>query len=171
MIKLLNILDELGTPKELFGQGVFHDVYPFKADPTKVIKIAKEKQPLDKYYVRMFLKYPEITAKVFKATPNYMVVEKLDTQKFLEEDKKIRGLFKSENVYYDTILFVDNLLKKYPDTLMTFIKLAEKEGLDDILSRWIDFLKRVENTRLEELDIHNDNLGYDSEGKLKLLDL
>jgi hypothetical protein len=180
MIKLLNILNEsllekLGTRKQIMGSGIQHDVYPFKGDPTKVIKISAYGDDIDTSYVKTFQDNPSITAKIFKVTNKYMIMEKLDTKKFLEEDEKVRMfLSKVENkLPYDSLLFIKTLQLEYPDVLQGLMKYADKNNKEvkSILERWVDFLERLKETGLEDLDIHNANLGYDKEGKLKLLDL
>ena len=181
--------------------GIEHDIYNLTKDPNKIIKtssyhgnildpktgniIGKNKYakvPLDKEMVEFFIAHPDIIAKVYKVHPNYMVVEKLNTKKFLDENEKLIKAFKKHKIYNSHFLddgenpeqiihVLYNMLQsdKIIDKLFNITK---KEGIDDILSRWIIFLEKLKKYEGKyNIDLHNGNLGYDNEGKIKLLDI
>jgi hypothetical protein len=165
------------TRKQIIGSGIQHDVYPFEKDPTKVIKVSAYGKGINKDYVELFKKYPTVTAKFFKAPEDnsYMVVERLDTEKFIEENRKFQNFLSKPGMAYDSLLFVKDLYfdPEKHDDFKKLMKIADERNKEvkDILDRWIDFLDRLKKTGLKNLDMHNGNLGYDKEGKLKLLDL
>lgn len=143
---------------------------------------------LDQNEMQTFVNNPEIFAKVYKYTDRYAIIEKLDTQNLLNDvqEKVAPAIVKtfiqnpelaSEwtskkpiemtsqdfdgagmlNAFRNHKQFVKGVLKNTPDR--EFV---------------IKLLKLINNAYNEiprhVVDIHENNLGYDKEGNIKLLD-
>jgi hypothetical protein len=197
MIKLIDILKEI-TFKTPIGQGSEHIIYPHSKDPNKVIKTfdPDETESINKNQITTFQKHPNIFPIVYKVTDKYAVLEKLNTEKAINELEKLQTEFfnlkwRSEkkrkySILLDDLMENNNLegldfigllyhlfqntpsssLKKELNTLLSLI------SSPDLLKKWIDFLIKVSSIMGEtKLDIHTEQFGYDSEGNIKLLDI
>lgn len=180
-------VDEIATrDKEPYSWGAMHKIYP-TSDPTKLIKVGA-KVVVDKWY-DLFKNNPNLFVKVYKKgitkikekngnnyDINYVMVEKLDTKAFralwfefakaLMVYEKTIGQLDHNSFGYYLIDAHDNL-----DFLIELgISMKDKPGLHD---RYIEFLRLILN--IEQLkhkpDIHIDQFGIDSTGKIKCLDI
>jgi hypothetical protein len=199
MIKLIDILKEISVSgKEPIGQGSQHVVYPYSKDPNKVIKTfdPSEGESINIEQIDTFQQYPNIFPIVYKVTDKYAVLEKLNTEKAINELEKLQTEFfnlkwRSEkkrkySILLDDLMENDNLegldfigllyhlflntpsssLKKELNTLYS---LTQNPNL---LKKWIDFLLQIVSIfGKKDLDIHAEQFGYTSEGQIKLLDI
>jgi len=199
MIKLIDILKEISiSGKEPIGQGSEHIIYPYFKDPNKVIKTFDpyEGESINKDQITTFQKHPDIFPIVYKVTDKYAVLEKLNTEKAINELEKLQTEFfnlkwRSEkkrkySILLDDLMENDNLegldfigllyhlflntpsssLKKELNTLLSLT------STPDLLKKWIDFLIKVSSIMGKtKLDIHTEQFGYNSEGNIKLLDI
>ena len=197
MIKLVDILKEI-TFKTPIGQGSEHIIYPYSKDPNKVIKTfdPDETESINKNQITTFQKHPDIFPIVYKVTDKYAVLEKLNTEKAINELEKLQTEFfnlkwRSEkkrkySILLDDLMGDNNLegldfigllyylfqntssssLKKELNTLLSLTQNP------DLLKKWIDFLIKVSSIiGKTKLDIHTEQFGYDPKGNIKLLDI
>jgi hypothetical protein len=211
MIKLKPILDELEIKaKSSLANGQNQAVLPFKLDPSKVIKVPlKNTIDLDMYEIMS--KHEDIFPKVYKITPQYVIIEKVNSkvaidqinwllEKFYDESPHGRfdghftstneitldfdgymdsnhGIFGSDNgygsEYPSLILILNHLYEQYglgPEW-DSFIDESFYENQIPIIKRFVDVIDKAHKyTGKKTLDIHDKQFGYDTTGKLKLLD-
>ena len=197
MIKLIDILKEI-TFKTPIGQGSEHIIYPYSKDPNKIIKTfdPDETESINKDQITTFQKHPDIFPIIYKVTDKYAVLEKLNTEKAIDELEKLQTEFfnlkwrdekkRKYSILLDELMEDDNLedydfigllyhlfqntssssLKKELTTLLSLT------SNPDILKKYIDFLTKVTSKiNQTELDIHSEQFGYDSKENIKLLDI
>jgi hypothetical protein len=198
MIKLKTLLDELQVKaKSSLANGQNQAVMPFKLDPSKVIKVPlKNTIDLDMYEIMS--KHPDIFPKVYKITPQYVIIEKVNSKVaydqitwlynqfenfWIESDNPISNDFESamENYYgyedseeHQSLIFILNkLYEQYGlgPKWDTFIDESFYENQIPIIKRFVDVIDKAHKyTGKRTLDIHDKQFGYDTTGKLKLLD-
>lgn len=183
--------------KPMLGKGKEHHVFDFEKDPTKVIKVAWDTEngnrydssskriitDLDPEHIDMFVKFPDVFAKVFKRTKRYTIIEKLDTKRPKLEEKQLFDLVDKYkfpyleyihdndaiNVLYWQITHRTGLLTKMIKKMTT-----NNEDLT-LFNFYVDFFKKI-NGGLKKyftrkgIDVGSYNIGYDKDGNLKLLD-
>ena len=192
-------LREAIIKKEPIGKGKDHIVYDFKKQPNKIIKIGygsdgykyqwdgeKKQLPLDPKHIEMFNKYPNLFPQVYKSTNMYSIIEKLNVDKVKNDEKLIfnilNGLNHEElnnmtkhniipNLFHE--LYVDS---KNGDYLLadiyTYISNLNNNEKELIL-KYVNFFKIIRKTLMQDinnLDITANNIGYDKNDELKLLD-
>lgn len=124
-----------------------------------------------KEHIDVLSKYPKFFPKVKKLDKYRAAIEKLDTDKAKEELQYfvdyINGYIYGGNIS-ETIL--DFLVRSYyKDTRIVLNKLKEVD--DDIIKKWYNFIMLIRNEfPIDDIDIHDDNVGIDKEGNIKLLD-
>ena len=197
MIKLVNILKEI-TLKTPIGQGSQHIIYPHSKDPNKIIKTfdPDETESIDKDQITTFQNHPDIFPIVYKVTDKYAVLEKLNTEKAINDLTKLESEFfnikwrgekkRKYSILLDELMENDNLedydfigLLYYllQNTSSSSLKkelniLYSLTQTPDILKKYVDFLTKVTSKiNQTELDIHSEQFGYDSKGNIKLLDI
>jgi hypothetical protein len=194
MIKLLDLLELDIQKKTQLGAGnnAEGETYDLKSHPDKVVKVyinSNYNEKKDQY--ELMSKYPEFFVKIYKFTPKYVVMEKVKTpipgvkelQKFTNNEasiERVRGGDPIVNRYsYDVVGGINQELKKDKNTIYTYIlKEAKQLGKTDLvlqLTKIHDFFDKLYKTLPElktyDLDIHDDNIGLDKQGNLKLFDI
>ena len=197
MIKLQNILKEI-IFKTPIGQGSEHIIYPYSKDPNKIIKTfdPDETESINKDQITTFQKHPDIFPIIYKVTDKYAVLEKLNTEKAIDELEKLETEFfnlkwrskkkRKYSILLDELMennnledydFIGLLYHLFQNTSSSSLKkelntLLSLTSNPDLLKKWIDFLIKVTSkTNQTELDIHSEQFGYDSKGNIKLLDI
>jgi hypothetical protein len=209
MIKLLDILKELEIPslpgieeeldelnikqKTKLGSGdsAEGETYDFKLSPDKVIKKYTLTNPKTKYaQYELMKKYPEFFVKVYKVTPNYVIMEKVkvpvtdlkELQNFINNDLNInfiRGNPENNDYAYDVVDAIYNELKtKKNDIFMSILDKTKQKGkfnFYNLLVKIYNFLlklrAKVPQLNRYWLDVHRGNIGEDKQGNLKLFDI
>jgi hypothetical protein len=152
--------------------------------PNEVNLFTEEKPPttkqvLDnfKYHIDFMIKYPKFFPKVKKLDKYRTAVEKLDTKLAKKELKYVVNYI---NAYIqggnNTITILDCLYKAYKDSRIILGKMKESD--DIIVEKWYNFIWDLRNEIEFEMapdgsvgpDLHDDNIGIDKEGNIKLLD-
>jgi len=124
-----------------------------------------------KDHIDTLSKYPKFFPKVKKLDKYRAAIEKLDTDLAKEE---LQHFVDYINAYIsvgnnsETIL--DFLIRASKDSRMVLNRL-EDEIDDNIVVKWYNFVLSIRNELpLDNIDIHDDNVGIDKEGNIKLLD-
>lgn len=143
---------------------------------------------LDQNEMQIFQNNPEIFARVYKVTERYAVIERLDTKNFLNDvQKKVAPAV--VKTFVQNPEFAAEWTSKKPEELtsqdfdgagMLNAFRNHKEFIRGVLKNTPDrefvikLLKLINNAYNEIpkhiVDIHENNLGYDKEGNIKLLD-
>jgi hypothetical protein len=201
MIKLIDILNEM-YDKDLigseYGEGGQHMIYQY--GPDKVIKFSHGGGELG-YNVKIFTEYPDIFPKVYDMGEDYVILEKLNDDKFIKEVWKVKRILhnnaksiSSEDVPKNS--YIAQLLQRsrnngstyYSNTITELIynnlkdnKLKEEfkkelpsDLYDSLIKNYYPLLQKVKNiswNSKHEKDINDENFGYNSEGELKMLDI
>ena len=183
--KLSNVKNPSIKLKPIFAGGQDHRIFQSVTNPDKVIKAEMRKGEVDKWY-DTFNKYPDFFAKTFRKTTvkdgdkvlNAVVMEKLNTRQFMEMWDEIEKLLHSSQKNSKDLVSLEHLLKNlngYPrykflwaQTIKEFKNKFPNQGkkideFNSVIKKWFEII--------ESPDIRKFNLGYDSNGKLKVLDL
>jgi len=193
------LLEEFKT-KTPIGKGKEHVVYDYEGDPNKVIKVRFGKEGVNQYdfhsdaetkqldldpnHIATFKNNPDLFPEVFKFTNRYAIIDKLNTEPIKAEQSEIFKILEPLNIAdldhmteHNVINrlywlssnrkgFHGNLVRKLFETGV-FFESAK-------LQLYIDFIRRVVESPLgkenKNLDVNDANIGYDSKGRLKLLD-
>jgi len=196
-MKILDIIHEIVTTnKERIGSGKEHVVYDYKADPTKIIKSAwgvdkgqykygadsnQHLVNMNSDHIEIFIKYPNLFPKVFKYNQRYAVIEKLDTIRVIQDQKDLYNqLTKYDDVFRNVVEsdFISGLywtITKVSGFLPKVVRKMRKAGEDlSLLERYVTLFKKLKTTVARSsyygVDVTANNLGYDNEGNLKLID-
>jgi hypothetical protein len=160
-----------------------------QGDPTGYprLKITDPKSKLNYKEIKIFQMHPEIFAKVYKVTDRYAIIEKLDTAS-IEEDLEMLcwGMIKffNKNPKYAKHFTLKDpkLLDPSDFNILALIHNNRKDPklLKGIISntnnkefaiKLMSFIQKLYNTNLgKSPDLHDQNVGYDKEGNIKLLD-
>jgi hypothetical protein len=134
----------------------------------------------------MFKKYPSLFPKVYKSTDMYSIIEKLDVDKVKNDEKLIfnilNGLNHEELSNMTKHNIIPNLFHEFHvDSQNGNYLLADiytyisnlKNGEKELILKYINFFKTIRKTLMQDidnLDITANNIGYDKNNELKLLD-
>lgn len=152
-------------------------------------RISTDKLDLDE--MKVFQENPDLFAKVFKVTERYAVIEKLDTDSILKDinDKVAEAIVKTFIMDPELAKISTNkkpaeltsqdfdgigMLNAYRNS-KAFIKGVLKYTSDqDFVIQLLQLINKAYNTITSPgkrtVDIHEKNVGYDKQGKVKLLD-
>jgi len=192
--EILKLNEEI-RKKFPMGAGKEHHIYDFEKDPSKIIKTAyggenwmmtpfekRYQTDLDPEHIRMFQKYPNIFPKVYKATNRYAVIEKLDTERIKQDDKELYDLLSplgsGDLDYFNEDNAIGRLywvLTNRSGSLKRIEKKLINSGADpSLFNKYIELFKQINGTlkraAQKNIDVGDYNLGYDSQGNVKLLD-
>ncbi len=187
-----SIEEEIRQKGEL-GMGRDHIVYPFEKDPSKVIKVAYigdwgkpvGSGVLKASHIEKMLDYPDIFPKVYKHNDRYAIIEKLNTDEIENDDEILYdvvskydlSLFKNSSTVSSAIEEMFWRGTKNPELLHKLRELVikdkdlepyEKTLTIDYIELFLKVKEQIPNA--SDLDVHSGNIGYDFNGKLKLLD-
>jgi len=180
--------------KPVLGGGQDHRVYQIISNPNQVVKVEIRPGEVEQWY-NTFKKHPDFFPKIFRKTKvkgkggellDAVVLEKLDTKPFMDLwDKLESTLYKTQRSlpYSQQNLRLERILKKlkeYPELNKVWrdlIKTIKSESpelsgkvdeFDKIIEKWYR-IKPQDN--VGGPDIRKFNLGYDTNGVLKVLDI
>jgi len=155
-----------------------HDVYPSHKDPNTVFKIPKGVLPkIRMAWVSLFQEHPDIFPKVLEIKDKYVTLEKLDTNKAMDEYYTLDSLLKEDDELHDS---------DFAYTFFTIYKNHEQDRLDAIdehfenmgdkayklYSKWRDLILKFLDIMPHDYysDLHIGQFGYSKDGTLKILD-
>jgi hypothetical protein len=189
----VNTLKNVKNPnikiKPLLGGGQDHRVYQIISNPNQIVKVEIRPGQVEQWY-NTFKKNPDFFPKIFRKTKvkgqdgkllDAVILEKLNTKPFMDLWGKLESsLHKSQrllphNEQTVNLEYMLKRLKTYPhlnkkwSNLIKTIKSESPElsgkvdEFDKIINRWYEITPNP--------DIRKFNLGYDSNGVLKVLDI
>jgi len=184
----LNIQHKTKLGSEDSAEG---ETYDLKTSPDKVVKKYTQVRPETKYAQYEFMnKYPELFVKIYKVTPQYIVMEKVkvpiegleELQQFINKDLNInfvQGDANNNRYASDIINATYNELKDNKNemfmSILSRVKQKNQPSLTKLLIKIYNFLlrlkKQIPQLNKYWLDIHSDNIGEDTQGNLKLFDI
>lgn len=190
----LNSLNEVQVQsKPIIGTGIEHDIYPDTKNSSRIYKVPKDAIAKQKMYewIRIFNKYPQVFAKIYKAKNNsYVSLEKLDTNRVKQEYDKLFDYFTTKHILIDdsdiygesgvndplTHLFLTlSIFYSESKTKEMLSKMKQLEpNIIPIFKNWLEFSLKVRDVAEKEsrsIDFHTGNFGYDNQGNLKMLDI
>ena len=181
-MKKYNSIEEVKiVPKKKIGSGMEHDVYP-STNQDVVIKtpssrFGKNKPKIKESWVKMFKEHPNMFPKILKQTENYVILEKLDTNKAMSEYLTLDGLLKEDRELWDgDFAYTLFLLHKDSDEYKLEAIDQHFENLGgksfQLYSKWrnliLGFLDIMPHDYYS--DLHVGQFGYSKDGTLKILD-
>lgn len=185
------ILKEFIIKKKPLGDGSFKVVYPMQSNPKYVIKqIIPPTHPIRvtneernratlEPEVQFYEDYPDLFAKIIKVNyeKGYMIQERLDTNLFATNIKSlVKEFAKHKKLKFnknddDEFLYVQEFISRYWDLIEETYK-----GKNEFIDKLLKFISGTNSayfsnlTRLG-LDLKTNNIGMDSSGNIKLLDI
>ena len=142
---------------------------------------------LDPSHINTFKSNPDLFAKVHKVTNKYAIIDKLETGDIISNEQ--RELYSLIEPLIDTLEDLDHINENNAINRLYWLMSNRKGFKEDLmreliasgiffssplLQKYIDFLQRIISSPLGEsnksLDVSDVNIGYDSEGLLKMLD-
>lgn len=158
------------------GFGRRNKVFDFISKEEKVIKVGSD----IKQHSVLFGKRPDIFPILYKISENYLILEKLDTEKIKEDFKELLRIYNENMItHYEKSLGskFTTVLKLNSDILDNIIKSGYDYGeYQQIIDRLNYIIKNVINLYKElgmartYFDLNPANFGYDKNGILKALD-
>lgn len=185
-IRLTDLILELNIrAKEPYAAGTEHEIYKDSKDPNKVYRVVMQGHPdISKQaynWVEIFKKYPQYFPAVYKSTERGASVEKLNTNKAMQEFDDINNTLRGEMEETKKLGWFTDLLKDIAEGLdrksvinKVGMYLQENEpSLASAFKRYINLMIKLQpiNSPEHTLDAHAGNFGYDKQGRLKMLDL
>lgn len=169
--------------KPILGSGADHRVFQSAVRPDRIIKAELRPGEVDKWY-DLFNRNQKVFAKTFSKTKvkntdgtmlSAVVMEKLNTQPFIQlwdsMEKSLYNMPNSPNVPLEYVSkHIDN--PTYRNIWNNFLKYSKKQ--QPSISNKIDEFSKMVNELYKitpKPDIRKYNLGYDSNGILKALDI
>ena len=171
---LIELINEVKIrKKEKLGMGAEHDIYPSEINPDAVMKVRNCVPEKEVPWVETFEKYPDIFPIVIKRTKNYVCLEKLDTNKAVEEFEDMENFLGYELTEAYSEAYWKGIVKNKDNE--HFKMLDDKfmgTELYEIYSRWNDLILRFYEIIPPKFypDLHGEQFGYSKDGKLKILD-
>lgn len=181
--------------KEQLGKdlGSIKKVYPLKSNPGYIVKTFPVKF---KSYVQreeqFAKKYPNLYASIEKINykKGWMIQEKLNTKKFLDELYSTTGFIKEifknkEDANLTKMRWIERMKNESDDRLQLFInydlsaRLWKFPSIEELfpsnsfaikLLNFVHEVQKVQDSN-REFDLHQFNIGFDWEGNIKLLDI
>jgi hypothetical protein len=206
MIKLLDILELNIQKKPFIGRGGEANVYNFNKQSDKVIKYQKGDTfgMSDRSWddnISIMNDNPDVFVKVYKSNPekHYLVLEKVDAKKIVEEVKEMTKIFIDQNNKDKKLFYAENAGWIKPPT---FEGIYEASGIIDPINiartgilkgntsdiklilnilkpypnlfntfkNWVKFIELVNSKIGLMIDFSFENVGYDKQGNLKMFD-
>jgi len=124
-----------------------------------------------KDHIEILSKYPKFFPKVKKLDKYRAAIEKLDTDTAKEELQYFVDYINAYIQGGNTIITIlDFLVRSYKDSRIVLDKLKLVDD-DDIIIKWYKFIMLIRNEfPIDNIDIHDENVGIDKDGNIKLLD-
>lgn len=142
---------------------------------------------LDPSHIDTFISNPDLFAKVHKVTSKYAILDKLETGDIISNEQ--RELYSLIEPLIDSLEDLDHINENNAINRLYWL-MSNREGFKEdlmrelitsgiffsspLLQKYIDFLQRIISSPLgrsnKNLDVSDVNIGYDSDGLLKMLD-
>ncbi len=181
-MKLLNILKEINIiKKDVYKDGISHDIYKSLNDTTKLFKVSKPdnvdvpEQDLD--WITIFKENPKYFPKIFRSNNRGAEVEKLDAYKAFRDIVDLEQ-FVDELYDYGTLRNICKDIIDHKEDKKQISKIGEilKNNEPKLLETYLKLLQLMSgiskiNLPHTRIDIHSGNFGYDNKGKLKMIDI
>jgi hypothetical protein len=167
-MKYIKTINEIRTIyKSNIGHGRKNTAYNFIKDKGKVIKIG----PDIKEHAMVFSKRSDIFPIVYKVTPNYIILEKLDTFDIREDFNEMFEIFqKAKNI---ELIYINSdwlsIMLSNPDYFKGTRYLSIIHRINYINTEILTLFKELSLDRTY-FDLNPRNFGYDKNGLLKALD-
>jgi hypothetical protein len=169
-------LKNLVRKQKINKRGIWKNVFIFIHKPQYVIKTWTDAtDSLVKQEYETSIKYPDLFARIDKINwdRRWMIQERLNTDQVDDELKEIASILNTAS--YDVLRRLKNMDKDKVRALLEFIgnlSFIDTQKTQLLILRWIKFLKEVDKIdTVPDKDINSGNMGYDKDGKLKLLDI
>jgi len=174
-----NIEEIIIKQKKKVGSGQEHNVYPSYKNPDSVFKTPKSSPPkIRMSWVYLFQEHPDIFPKVLQIKNNFVELEKLDTNKAIDEYTLLDSFLSDNEQLYDgdfaytfSVIFRNNDYDKLDEIDEYFNILGDK--VFQIYSKWRNLLVKFFDVMPYDYfsDLHVGQFGYSKDGKLKILDI
>lgn len=168
--------------------GKEHKIYQSKSNPNVLYKVGSKENVIR--WVNIFKKYPKLFPTVFRVgrmkndpTECYAEVEKLDTQKVLQEWWNMDEILEKTPIYKEFgVEVIDELFRTVlwdegvDNQVVTKIKQYAPK-IYSLFIKWVNFLHGLESVVTEAkdngvgADIHRGNFAYDKSGNIKCIDI
>lgn len=185
------------TDKKAVGYGVEHNVYKSIKYPNKLIKVGPDFIVNEWYY--MFEENPDIFPKVYGMYPlknrewirkigikpfqqhnffdeseyYYVVIEELDTNKFLNLWNRMNDVNKEVNDVNKPPSFLFYMINnpyKYEDNWDKLLNHTKDTTISNEVEMFYSLIKKLHEVK-DDPDLHQGQFGFDSEGVIKTLDI
>lgn len=170
--------------KQMLGRGAYQRAYPSITNPDIIYKVGYEGDLL--HWVKIFKKYPDLFVRIYgkikttvvpiknfqgavisKEPRDYVAVEKVDTERFVNFFHDVEMYFK-ENTF-------QHYIRNYQTSMEQFIFVGKKikQLKPELLDDYVDFINLIYKiTKIyPEADLHKDQFGYDKNNKIKCFDI
>jgi NurA-like 5'-3' nuclease len=187
-MKLVSVINEIiGKEKEMVGRGAYHRIYPSKKNPNIVYKLGDER--IVKRWYDIFVSHPDFFPKVYGEIKKtkfpiknnwnqvvdvkdvaYVTLEKVNTNDFIKFYNEIDTFFVEISLRKVLQTFTND------ETIMDYIISVGKEIKKlkpELMDRYYEFINLVHSVYeiLPSADLHENQFGYDNDGKLKCIDI
>lgn len=170
-----SIEEMMAVPKKKIGSGMEHNVYPSHRNPDTVYKVGKGKIRMS--WVRLFREHPNIFPRVLDVKDNYVTLEKLDTNKAMNEYLTLDSLLKEDDELHDSD-FAYTFHVIYRNNDQERLKLIDQhfqnmgQNVYNTYSKWRDLILNFFDIMPPNYysDLHLGQFGYSKDGTLKILD-
>jgi len=177
MRKVKSLKEVRVVPKKKIGSGMEHDVYP-SINPDLVYKVARGSIPkIRMSWVNLFEDHPNIFPKIIKSSDKYVILEKLDTNKAMNEYTTLDSLLKEDDELHDSdfaytffTIYKDHDNERLEAINEHFENMGEKAY--NLYSKWRDLILKFLDIMPHDYysDLHIGQFGYSKDGTLKILD-
>lgn len=170
-----------------FGRNSLSDKEEVFDNKNVVTNFVKRKYNEDELYqFQEMKKYPQYFPIIYKITPNYILLEKLDNKKAKNQYLAILNIIKKDITYANTITFKD-LLHEFREVgdvtkmgegylkvhrhIRQYFRDTNDYSLLIPYNGFMNLVKNITDLKLFDIDINAGNFGYDKKGNLKMLDV
>jgi hypothetical protein len=170
IFKELNI-----KPKLRKGTGTYKDMYFIDTRPDLVVKVYDKSDPSVKYDIeeeeKFSQEYPDLYAKILKVNyeKGYIIQEKLNIDPFLSDINKLQNILNIKDPIDLTSRIYRSIKNNNPLELKKYKDLLTDKNDKKIFNSLVTFLSKLKN--INYIDVHKDNLGYDKNNNIKLVDI
>jgi len=194
--KVLNEIYDESLIGDEYDEGGQHEIYNYGEEGDKVIKFSHSRGEIG-YNVKILAKYPEVFPKIYDIGYDYAIIEKLDDVKSHSEMIECKKyLFSQSSEIPPKNKYISKLVQRsrvngsnwYNSQISQLIynnlsdielksqlqKELPSNLYNSLIKNWYPLLQKVKNipwgSKIEK-DINDENFGYNSRGKLKMLDI
>lgn len=165
--------------KDRVGKGTFHVVYPSVNRKDYVIKVSKMGHEFKindpNSWFNIFKKHPDLFPRIYKVHKNYVMVERLDTEKaekeIAEMERELEVMLSVDEFFSDSsgVFDITEILQRLCNDQERILKYAKNR---ELFKKWFDLIKKIDDLHLRNfIDFNDGNFGYAKDGELKMLDI